>query len=72
MLNEHREKMVEEWPRMLALCPQAGAALIGHALVFSVFVAQDLPIASVAKCYKMKGTWLKSEHKQPLSNLNNI
>ena len=72
MLNEHRKKMAEEWPRTLAHCPQAGAALTGHALVFSVFIAQGLPVASAAKCYKMERTWLKSEHKQPLSDLNNI
>lgn len=64
--------MAEEWPRTLALCPQAGAALTGHALVFSVFIKKGLPVASAAKCCQMKGTWLKSEHKRPLSNLNNI
>lgn len=72
MLNEHRKERAEEWLRMLALCLRGGAVLTGHALVFSIFTAQGLPIASTTKCYEMKGTWLKSEHKQPLSNLNNI
>lgn len=56
MLVEHRQQTAEDEPHTLHL--QAGAALPGHVLVFSVLTAEVTTNLSHAKGYKRKGTWL--------------